>query len=336
MSSCGGAQLERDGGTSETAIITVIVPTFRRPEMLSTCLAAIQNQTWTRFRVLVCDNSPDREGEAVVAQLEDARFVYRPRAHNLGILGNVLAGFQEADTPLVMEVDDDDILYPKALERLADPLLADPTLAVAFSELDAIGKEGEPLPADVRRHFLAPARALKEGVYAPIEELAVRGRVYMVSAVFRREFVNWASIPEGVATAYDRYVTMAAAEGGRGGYYVPDALVGYRIHGDGDAVRHEARQLAGALLALQLFANRVLPQTRAVLNEEILRTRVMLTRAHLHERNWLGAWATIRPALTPSALCVFLSLLFCHIRRVGSRGLIYSVQRTSRRSRMLD
>ena len=45
----------------------VRVPTYRRPELLERCLKSLIAQTHENWRAIVLDDSPEREGEAVLA-----------------------------------------------------------------------------------------------------------------------------------------------------------------------------------------------------------------------------------------------------------------------------
>lgn len=266
--------------------LTLIVPTYKRPDLLRECLASIQGQTFADFVVLVCDNSPEREASDVVDSLGDERFRYVPRERNLGIFGNAIAGFQEAQTDYVMEVDDDDRLYPEALAALMAPLLADPSLALSFADLDVIDDDDHILSGVARTDFVPDRPGLMHGIQRPFTALAARGRIFMMAAVIRRDAVDWSAVPATVATAYDRHLALAAAREGRAAYYVDRRVAAYRVHVRGDTVSHASHQLSGALEALRLERARADFTSRRVLDAEIVRTRVVLMWAMSTEHGW--------------------------------------------------
>lgn len=72
------------------------VPTCRRPELLRRALRSLQAQTHANWRAVVLDDSPEREGRAVVAALADPRVEYRPNPHPLLATGNLDQAFQTA------------------------------------------------------------------------------------------------------------------------------------------------------------------------------------------------------------------------------------------------
>ncbi|MDO5712116.1 MAG: glycosyltransferase, partial [Micrococcales bacterium] len=79
--------------------ISVIMPTFRRPHYLPCALASVKSQVLPHdidLEVIVCDNAADEQTSAIVAAAGDPRLVYVPRAHNLGMMRNAIAGFAQA------------------------------------------------------------------------------------------------------------------------------------------------------------------------------------------------------------------------------------------------
>lgn len=70
------------------------VLTYRRPAWLRHALQSVVAQTYTDWVALVFDDSPDREGEAVVKDIDDSRIRYKPNPANLGCTRNTNRGFQ--------------------------------------------------------------------------------------------------------------------------------------------------------------------------------------------------------------------------------------------------
>lgn len=274
-------------GDHTEALVTIVVPTYKRPNLLHECLTSIQAQTFPNFKVLVCDNSPSREGQVVVQGLSDPRFEYNPRPTDLGIFGNAVVGFQSVTTPLLMEVDDDDLLYPEALECLTGPLLHNPNVVLAFADIDVLSHDGSVITGAPRGDFVPSRKGLRPGMQQPFTQLAAQGLIYMVAAVVRTDAVDWAAIPSVVATSYDRHIALAASRGARPAWYVDRRVAGYRVHSSADGMRHSWIQLAGAMAALRLELDHAgNPDDRRMLALELLRTRFMLGRALSTEHRW--------------------------------------------------
>jgi hypothetical protein len=103
-----------------SAVVEIRVPTYRRPAWLRHALSTVLAQSFSEWHVLVFDDSPDREGEAVVRELGDRRISYRPNARNLGATGNLNQAFQTE--PYVggryaCVVEDDNWLLPDYLRE---------------------------------------------------------------------------------------------------------------------------------------------------------------------------------------------------------------------------
>ncbi len=103
---------------SPAPLVSVIIPTHRRPEFLGRCIRSVLAQTFADFELIVVENGSSHEGEAIVKQLQQEeprlRYLYEPMpdpsvARNLGI--------QVSQGQLIAFVDDDDEWFPTKLER---------------------------------------------------------------------------------------------------------------------------------------------------------------------------------------------------------------------------
>lgn len=289
--------------SNSTASVTVVVPTYRRPDLLRTCLGSLQKQTYTDFTVLVCDNAADSTTAQVVKELKDPRFTYIPRRENLGILGNVIEGYRAVKSEFVMELDDDDALAPNCIERLVEPLIGRDDIALSFSDLEVIDASGRSVSPMVRRTKIQDSRELREGLYEDFTELAARGYVFTVAALLRRDAVDWTTIPEGATTAYDRYLAVQAARRQRGAYYVDERLAYYRIHADADSEQEFLAQCDGALFVLRQALQDASAFEQEILEGEITNLRFEIARFYVRERNWSAAARSVAVGiLSPSGL----------------------------------
>lgn len=304
--------------------VTVVVPTYQRPDLLRECLTSIQRQTYDSFVVLVCDNSPEREGAEVVAALDDPRFRYNPRPRNLGLFGNAITGFREVRTELVMEVDDDDVLLPECLETLVEPFDRVPGLSLVFADFEVIDEHGVTMDPARRARYLAPPVAVAPGIVQPFTHLAACGRIFFNAALARWAAIEWDAIPPEVGTAFDRHICLDAARGGRPAYHVDQPVMGYRIHSSSDGIVNSVAQQQSALFVLQNARLRVGADQRADVDAEILRTRLFLVRALLADgarRQAIRTAADIvrTPSSWRAAMLAARTYLPAHLRRARER-----------------
>lgn len=116
----GGGQ----GTSGDTPLVTIGLPTFRRPAELARALPAVIAQarslTGARGRVVVVDNDPEASARAQVETLTapDVSYVHEPRP---GISAARNRSIEEAgDAAAIVFIDDDEIPDPGWLQALVD------------------------------------------------------------------------------------------------------------------------------------------------------------------------------------------------------------------------
>lgn len=232
--------------------VSVVTPTYLRPRLLRHALDAVVPQTFGDFEVLVCDNGNDPETRDVVESYRDSRLRYIPRPENLGMLRNAVLGFEDASAPLVMKLDDDDILHPTALEELVTPFRGNEELSLSFGAVRLIDGDGQPLDQLTATLDRSSGRAwFPEGILRPATWVIARGGVQLAGAVLRKSLVNWRAIPDDVATAYDFYLALKAVENDRPVYFTQEPVVSYRIHSGADTVRRPTPQALATVAVLE-------------------------------------------------------------------------------------
>jgi GT2 family glycosyltransferase len=119
-------------------LITVVVPTYRRPEALTACLEALAGQTLPadRFEVVVVDNARAPTSEPVVRAFcdrLDVRLVHEPQP---GPAAARNAGLRVPRAAHVAFTDDDCEPEPRWLAALTDALREDPDALIGGRTVD--------------------------------------------------------------------------------------------------------------------------------------------------------------------------------------------------------
>lgn len=124
---------------------TIILTTFRRPELLRRAIRSILGQSHKDFHLVVCDNgSGDSTGEVVRAfQAADPRVQLFQRPENISPHDNVSDAIARVETPFFTICADDDFLFPWHLATLLPVLQADEDLAYAFGSFLYVNLDGE-------------------------------------------------------------------------------------------------------------------------------------------------------------------------------------------------
>lgn len=124
-------------------VVSVVVPTWRRPDLLRRCLAALCAQRFdaAAFEIIVADDGPDDATRDVVAEFQ-ARMagapevVYLPVAKTQGPAAARNAGWRIAKAPVVAFTDDDTIPDPLWLRGGCAALLREPGAAAVAGDIE--------------------------------------------------------------------------------------------------------------------------------------------------------------------------------------------------------
>lgn len=104
-------------------MLAVVIPAYNRPELLAEALNSLICQTKKRFiTIVVDDNSEKNLKEVVDKYINKLHIVYLKQPANLGPGAARNRGLRwciDHNIELIMFLDSDDLLFPKAVERLS-------------------------------------------------------------------------------------------------------------------------------------------------------------------------------------------------------------------------
>ena len=96
--------------------VSVIIPTYRRPEFLPRAIASVLCQTFEDFELLIIDDASQDTTGQVVKSISDERIRYCCNEINKGGAGSRNRGIREAQSSYIAFLDDDDEWLPEKLE----------------------------------------------------------------------------------------------------------------------------------------------------------------------------------------------------------------------------
>ena len=162
--------------TGESALITTIIPTYRRPKLLRRAIRSALAQTYPHVRVCVYDDVSNDETADVVEDIirEDSRVSYYCHPKNCGSVCNYNYAFKNIRTPFFSLLADDDILLPEFYEIAVEGLNKYPE--AAFYATDVIPMKPDGTVVEVSNswgngYYLPPEGLLamcQNGRYPPI------------------------------------------------------------------------------------------------------------------------------------------------------------------------
>lgn len=131
---------------------SVVIPTYRRPDLLRRCLDSVLGQTFTSFEVIVTDDErADGESWAFLQQAcrSDGRIRAVRNQGDRGQVANTNNGVRHAVGSWVKLIHDDDELYPQCLERFHAALADEGSLegvSLACCRSDRLLQDGRVVP----------------------------------------------------------------------------------------------------------------------------------------------------------------------------------------------
>ena len=100
-------------------LITVLITTYNRSELLRHAIQSVLNQTLKNIEIIILDDASPDDTKNVVASYSDKRITYLRQIKNVGFTQNFKTGIKKAQGTYIFLLSDDDmILRPNSLEVL--------------------------------------------------------------------------------------------------------------------------------------------------------------------------------------------------------------------------
>lgn len=116
-------------------LISVIVPTHNRDNLLKKALDSIKNQTYKNFEVLVVDDIGNESTKEIVSSLNDERFYYVHNKKYQGATYSRNLGIEKSKGNYLAFLDDDDEWYEKKLELQLEKFYSDKEIGIVYGKL---------------------------------------------------------------------------------------------------------------------------------------------------------------------------------------------------------
>lgn len=123
------SRLDAKSGEPDPPLVTIAIPTFKRPQLLAEAVASALAQRFDgTVEILIVDNDPDSMGAAALLDRVGGvgKFRYFVNNENLGMFGNWNRCISLARSEWVTILNDDDLLDPDFLSQMFATLRRDP------------------------------------------------------------------------------------------------------------------------------------------------------------------------------------------------------------------
>jgi len=103
----------------EKAKVSVIIPTYNRPQFIGRAVESVLNQTYKNFEIVIVDSSPNDLTTKIVKSFDDKRIEYIKNEKKTILPVGRNQGVRESssDSKYVAFLDDDDEYFPQYLEK---------------------------------------------------------------------------------------------------------------------------------------------------------------------------------------------------------------------------
>lgn len=211
-------------------LVSIIIPTFDRPQYLREAIDTALAQTYRNLEVVVFDNGTLEETLSVAQQAtaRAERFRFQRNQCNLGMSANFNALADAARGEFVVAIGDDDRLLPEFVARLVAVMEA--PVRVAFSNQYLIDASGRRLEERTKAHARRYGRdTLPAGVLENADAAAWQLSIPMSASLLRTSDLRRLRFREDLNTPDAEFFIRLAQEGAAF-CFVPEQLMEYRVH----------------------------------------------------------------------------------------------------------
>lgn len=98
----------------ESDLVSVIIPTYNRVELLVQAIESARRQTWPKLQIIVVDDGSTDDTRAMIENMPDVHYIWQ---QNKGQAAARNAGLREAHGEYICTLDSDDLWFPHFLEE---------------------------------------------------------------------------------------------------------------------------------------------------------------------------------------------------------------------------
>lgn len=236
--------------------VTVCIPTFNRCHILPFALESIQQQTYSDWELIVCDDGSTDGTPELMAQYQDSRIRYIRHPQNIGKSNNMRSGFEESTGQYFIKFDDDDRLNPEFLEKTTAILDQYPEIDFVGTDhwiIDINNQRDEQVTQQNSQHW--GRTKFTEGLVNNLLEVVFIQQSFQVGAtLFRRQaLLDVDFMRPNLQNCEDNDLFVRLALAGKQGYYLPQRLMEYRVHTEQQGLNRAIPYLRDKLNYLDSF-----------------------------------------------------------------------------------
>ena len=123
-----------NGKNNSKPLVSVLVPTFNRPEYLNQALSSVLCQSYKNLQIIVI-NDGGEDVAGIIKSFNDIRLKYINRKENRGKAFSLNQALEQAEGKYIAYLDDDDLFYTDHIDTLVNALENETDCQVAYTDL---------------------------------------------------------------------------------------------------------------------------------------------------------------------------------------------------------
>ncbi len=127
---------------SSAPLVSVIVPTYKRPDFLKKTIQSILDQSYRNIELIVISNGVNPDNESVVKEFNDSRLTYADQENTGGPSAPRNHGIRLAKGAYIAVCDDDDLWLPDKLEKQIQALESDNDAGLCYTNVISFDDSG--------------------------------------------------------------------------------------------------------------------------------------------------------------------------------------------------
>ena len=291
--------------TGDNPQITVLIPSYGHESFIERTIASVLGQTYPNFVLHVVDDQSKDATVAVAQSVNDPRLEVSINEQNLGLGASVAAALKKVTTPYVALLNSDDLFHPERLQRCIDALNENTNLDLVATGLRPIDRDDHELRIENSSPIFDGKRIFDWLCWFQSHTPQPLGADELLGGLLEGNFLLTSSNLVGRTEFFraqqgafqhqefclDWQLFLAAALNKKL-HFIPEPLLGYRLHGANTVWFDEQREWRYYVESNQVVARALLQLFQA---EEVDQSRIEvfleLATDHLQQnsgKDWAG------------------------------------------------
>jgi glycosyltransferase involved in cell wall biosynthesis len=133
--------------------VSVILCSYNHAPFIAAAIQSVLDQTFTDFELIISDDASADDSVKIIQRFQDPRIRLIRHERNLGIVENFNRAVAQAHGTYIAQMGSDDLFRPDKLRRQVEVLDAKPDIAVVFTHVDIINRDGLPYRFHPLKHL---------------------------------------------------------------------------------------------------------------------------------------------------------------------------------------